>query len=153
MPSTLTAFLRDAGRAPQRITALMIAAAALSVVASYGFMVAVDRSSARFYLGSVVWFAIALVPYLLCAFIWLPRWQSRAAALAGMTTSGLLLLYAVASSAWRVTTDQWGGDMQALFVIHEAGVVAFGVIVVSVLAYAVSWRVVGSEPPASIRPR
>jgi hypothetical protein len=84
-------------------------AAALSVVASDGFLVAVNRRLARFYLGSVGWFVLALVPYVLCALIWLPaRWQSRASGLVGMTTSGLLLLYAAASSAWRMTTDQWG---------------------------------------------
>ena len=57
-----------------------------------------NRGSARFYLGNVVVFAIALVPYLLCAVIWLrTRSKSRAGELAGITTSGLLLLFALAS--------------------------------------------------------
>ena len=129
----------------------MIGVAALAVIGSYGFLVGVNRGSARSYLGNVVVFATALVPYLLCAAIWLPsRSQSRAGALAGLTTSGLLLLFALASSAWRITTDTWGGDMQGLFVFLEACVAAMGVIVVSALSYWM-WRRTEIEPPLSVR--
>ena len=151
MTSTPTALFHGVRRNSRTATALIIVAAALVVIGSYGFLVAVNRGSARFYLGNVVVFAIALVPYLLCAVIWLrTRSKSRAGELAGITTSGLLLLFALASSAWRITTDSWGGDMQGLFVFLEACVVSFGVIVISLFSYWI-WRIAENEPQLSIR--
>ena len=112
----------------------MIAFGGIVVVGSYRVLLVVNRDVSR-YLGEFLWLGFFLLPYAVCALIWLPRCgRSRAAALAGMTTSFGLLLFAVASSAWRLAAD-WGTDMQGAFVVLEAFVATFGVLVLSALSY------------------
>jgi hypothetical protein len=142
--SKITTFLLGPERELRRTTLLLIAGAALLGLGSYSYLFWFDPS-VRSHLAHPAWLGIILLPYFVCARIWIrPNRRSRAASLAAVMTAGILFFFAAASSAWRVFAD-WGTDMAGVFVFYDAVVTTIGVIVVSMLSYAVCRRITGDR--------
>lgn len=123
---------------PRGIASGLLIAAALVAVGTPYYVAYVSPTSAGYVLHPPLQL-LQLVPYVLCAVLWLP-WRSPAARSAGAVVSALVLVATVVMHAplvWRA--GRWGSDMMGLAFVATAAAAAAVVLVASGAAAVTLW--------------
>lgn len=123
---------------PRRSASGLLIAAALVAVGTPFYIAYVSPTSAGYVLHLPLQLE-QLVPYVLCAALWLP-WRSPAARNAGAVVSALVLVATVVIHAplvWRA--GRWGSDMMGLAFVATAAATTAVVLVASGAAAVTLW--------------
>ena len=133
-------------RTKQKTLYFLLGSAALSI--GTPAVVALLQPGARFYLLQPIVFGAQVIPNLVAAALWLP-WRTARACKVGLILAGLLfgasVLFYVPMLTGIIPT---GGDMIALGYLLFAFVTLVSILVVTAIAFAVSWML-GRRPNQS----
>lgn len=124
-------------RTKRRMLYLLAGSAALSI--GTPAIVAATQPGARFYLLQPIVFGAQVIPNLVAAALWLP-WRSARASKVGLLLATLLFVASVLFYLPVLTgIVPTGGDMIALGYLLFAFVTLVSILVVTAVAYTVSW--------------